>query len=141
MTNWLLDLSDDKEATFGPIPKGVYNMVVTEAEETVTKAGNKRINITFSITDGEYSGRKIWEGYNLTGENTKAVQISRGQLKALWKCAGHTDFRIESADKFIGIEVTASVKIQEGRDGFDDRNVISTFKPKVKSETSPGTPF
>jgi hypothetical protein len=123
------------------MPKGVYNLVVTEAEDTVTKAGNKRINMVFSVTDGQYAGRKIWEGFNLTGDNAKAVQISRGQLKSLWKCAGHSDFRIDSVDKFVGIEISASVKIQEGQNGYEDKNVISTFKPKAKTSETSDIPF
>jgi hypothetical protein len=141
MSNFLLDLTDDAESSFAPVPKGTYQLCVTDADEVVTKAGNKRINLTFSITAGEYAGRKIWEGYNLTGENTKAVQISRGQLKSLWKCAGHSDFRIESAQSFLGIEISASVKIQEGKNGYEDKNVISTFKPKAKTSESSDVPF
>ena len=136
--SWL-DLSEDKESTFAPIPAGVYNLIVTDVEDTVTKKMDKRLNVTFTIADGEYQGRKIFEGYQLSG-NEKAVQIGRGQLKALWRCAGHDTFSIETPDQFLNIEIAASVKIKTSEE-YGDKNTISTFKPKMKTQASGQVPF
>jgi len=138
--NMFLNLTEDKESSFDPIPAGTYNLIVTNAEETETKNKDKRIKLTFSVSEGEYAGRKIFEGYQLSG-NEKAVQIGRGQLKSLWKCAGHTEFIIKSAQDFNNIEIAASVKIQPGKDGYDAKNSISSFKPKIKSVAADATPF
>jgi hypothetical protein len=134
------DFSADKEATSTPIPAGVYNLVITEAEDTHTKKMDKRVKMTFTVMDGEHKGRKIWEGYNLTGANEKAVQISRGQIKALLKAGGKEDFALQSAADFIGIEIAAVVKVKTD-ETYGDKNVISAFKPKKPIEAAEGTPF
>lgn len=136
--SWL-DLSNDKAPSSEPLPPGVYNLVVTKAEEKPTQKGDKRVQLEFSVADGEYAGRKIWEGYQLSG-NPKAVEIGRGQLKALWKCAGHTDFNIASPEQLLNLEIAASVKVKE-QDGYNPKNTISSFKPKQKVQQSSGTPF
>lgn len=137
--SWL-NLTEDKELSFSPVPAGVYNVTVTDVEETVTKKMDKRLKMTFAITDGEYAGRKIFEGYQLTGSD-KAVAIGRSQLKSLWKCAGHNTFEIESPDQFLNIEVAASIKIKKGEDGYEDRNTISTFKAKSALKAKDEIPF
>ncbi len=138
--SYFLDLTADKENSFEPIPAGIYNMIVSDVEDTATSKGDRRLRMTFTITDGEYVGRKIFEGYNLTG-NEKAVQISRGQLKALWKCAGHDAFVINHPSEFQNIEIAASVKIQPAKDGYDAKNTISSFKPKQKQADTTAVPF
>lgn len=134
-----LDLTDVKESTFAPIPAGVYNLVVTNAEDSVTKNMDKRLKLTFSVADGEYAGRKIFEGYQLTGNET-AVTIGKSQLKSLWKLTGHDTFVIDSADQFLNLEVAASVKVKTD-ETYGDKNTISTFKPKMKTEASGQVPF
>jgi hypothetical protein len=130
---------NDKEVSFEPMPAGVYNVAVTNVEEKETKNGDKRLSMTFTVIDGEFVGRKIFEGYMLSGSE-KAVQIARGMLKSLLKVAGK-DFNLKGPEDFLGIEVAASVKIQAAKDGYDARNAISSFKPKQAVEMSATVPF
>lgn len=140
MSSWL-DLTDDKEATgFEPIPAGVYNLIVVGAEDTLTKNGDKRLKLVFSVADGDYAGRKIFEGYNLSG-NPKAVEISRSMIKRLMKCAGKESFVLKDPTDLLNTEVAASVKVQPGKDGYDPKNTVSSFKPKVAPEAQSGIPF
>lgn len=136
--SWL-DLTDAQESSYEPIPAGVYNLIVTQAEETTTKNNDSRIKLTFSVSDGDYAGRKIFDGYQLSGNET-AVKIGRGQLKSLWRCAGHTDFNISSPSELLNIEIAASVKIKEDP-SYGPKNVISTFKPKQATATTTAVPF
>jgi len=135
----LWDFSSDKESSFEPIPAGVYNVTVTEATLGETAKGDQRLKVTFAVIDGEYTGRKIFEGYMMSG-NEKAVQIGRGQVKSLLKVAGK-DFNITGADALVGIELAAVVKVQAGKDGYSDKNAVSSFKPKVKVAESTAVPF
>lgn len=127
----IFDFSQDKESSFSPMPAGTYNLEITEAEATTTKAGDQRLKLTFSVIDGEYVGRKIWEGYNLTGVNQKAIEISRGQIKSMLKLSGRDNYQLKDPSELIGIQLAASVKIQEGKDGYSDKNTISSFKKKT----------
>lgn len=140
-TNSLWDFSSDRETSFSPMPAGTYNLEITHVEDTLTKAGDKRLKVTFSVIDGEYVGRKIFEGYNLTGANQKAVEISRGQIKSLLKLSGRDNFQIKDPSELIGIQVSASVKVQEGKDGYSDKNTISSFKKKTAAKVTEEVPF
>ena len=133
------NFTNDKEASFDLIPNGVYQVIVDKAEEGTTKAGDPKLSMTFVITDGEYQGRKVFSNFNLGG-NEKAVQIARGQLKSLLKCAGKS-LDIKGPHEFYGCEVLASIKIKKD-DAYGDKNIVSFFKPLPtdKKEVT-GTPF
>lgn len=53
-----IDFSNISE--FKTVPAGKYPARVTEMVLTKANSGNKMFNWTFTITDGEYKGRKIW---------------------------------------------------------------------------------
>lgn len=128
----LWNFTDDKESTgFGVIPKGVYNASITEAKMKDTQKGDQRLNLTFTIQGGDYHGRKIFEGYNMSGSE-KAVQIGRGQLKAILK-AGGKGFEISGPEDFLGIELAISVKVIPEKDGYAEKNGVQGFKPAVES--------
>lgn len=130
----------DKESSFEPIPAGTYNLVVTKAEMKETSKGDQRLSVEFTVTDDpEYAGRKIFDGYMLSGSE-KAVQIGRGQIKSLLKVAGK-DFNITGPEELLNIEIAASVKIQPAKDGYDAKNSISSFKPRGTVAASNTVPF
>ena len=117
--------NDATPMAFGVLPAGNYNLIVEEFEERTTKAGNKSLELTFNVTDGVYKGRKIFAQYNLEG-NPKAVEISRGQLKALL-IAGGKELEVSGPHEFVGLQVTGALKIKESAE-YGDKNVISYFK-------------
>jgi hypothetical protein len=135
----MFDFSNDKESSFEPIPAGVYNVRVAACEEKRTKAGDLRWNAEFVITDGPHTGRKIFEGFNLEG-NEKAVQIARGNIKSLLKAGGRS-FEIGGPEDLVDIEVSASVKVKPPQNGYDAKNAIGTFKPKAAVQADEGIPF
>ena len=51
---------EEQSSSFEVLPKGTYNAIVEEFEFT-----------TYSIIDGEYADRKIFDYYVLTGEGAK----------------------------------------------------------------------
>ena len=134
------DFSNDQAATNTPIPAGVYNLVITKAEDALTKKGDKRINMQFTVMDGEHKGRKIFEGYNLTGSNETATRISRGQIKSLLKCAGKEDHDLSGPGDFLNLEIAAVVAVKTD-ETYGDKNVIKSFKPKKAEQMAGGTPF
>jgi hypothetical protein len=122
-----LDFTNDVAAS-NTVPKGSYKVVCESFEEKQSQSGNDRLILSFRIIEGEQKGRVLYEGYNMTGSE-KAVQISRGQLKALVASSGRADFNLAGLHEFVGMTVQASVKIQESKDGYPERNVITAFKP------------
>ncbi len=127
-----LDFTNDV-ASSNTVPKGSYKVVCESFEEKQSQSGNTRLILSFRILEGEQKGRVLYEGYNLTGSE-KAVQISRSQLKALIASSGRSDFNLSGMHEFVGMTAMASVKIQEEKDGYPERNVITAFKPVSGSQ-------
>ena len=58
--------------SFEVLPKGTYNAIVEEFEFTTSQSsGSPMIKCVYSIIDGEYADRKIFDYYVLTGEGAK----------------------------------------------------------------------
>lgn len=76
------DLNNVEEvSSFEVIPKGTYNAVVEEFEFTTSQSsGNPMIKAVYSLTEGEFADRKIFDYYLLAGEGAK---YSMPRLKKL----------------------------------------------------------
>ena len=63
---------DEQASSFEVLPKGTYNAIVEEFEFTTSQSsGSPMIKCVYSIIDGEYTDRKIFDYYVLTGEGAK----------------------------------------------------------------------
>ena len=68
------NLNDVEESTssFEVLPKGTYNAIVEEFEFTTSQSsGAPMVKCVYSIIDGEFAERKIFDYYVLTGEGAK----------------------------------------------------------------------
>lgn len=62
----------EEQSSFEVLPKGTYNAIVEEFEFTTSQSsGSPMIKCVYSIIDGEYADRKIFDYYVLTGEGAK----------------------------------------------------------------------
>lgn len=121
-----LDLNDVAlENKKSVLPEGKYTLAVNNAEEALTKKGDDMLKLRFVVMDGKYKDRYIFENYMLSG-NAKAVDIARKSLKNLLISAGKKSFNLASPKDFIGLVVSAHVKIVK-QEGFSDVNKISGF--------------
>ena len=63
---------EEQASSFEVLPKGTYNAIVEEFEFTTSQSsGSPMIKCVYSIIDGEYTDRKIFDYYVLTGEGAK----------------------------------------------------------------------
>lgn len=63
---------EEQSSSFEVLPKGTYNAIVEEFEFTTSQSsGSPMIKCVYSITDGEYADRKIFDYYVLAGEGAK----------------------------------------------------------------------
>jgi len=80
------DPNEQHQSTnFDPIPNGEYTAVVEEVSQKYSKAGNAYVSVVLNITDPKFSGRKIFENYNLFHEKETASRIARAQFAELCK--------------------------------------------------------
>lgn len=82
MDGMVFNLNDVEESkAFEVLPRGTYNAVVEEFEFTTSQSsGSPMIKAVFSITDGEFAERKVFDYYVLTGEGAKYALPKLKQL-------------------------------------------------------------
>lgn len=117
----------EPKQSFSPLPAGDY-LVAAEAsdiKETAAKTG-KMLTFTFTVLEGQYKGRKVFERLNIINPNPQAVEIAQSQLSALCRAAGVVKL-LDSA-QLHGIPVVAVVKYVPPKNGFDEKNEIKTYK-------------
>lgn len=101
---WDVDFSASK-SDFDPIKPGEYEGVVTKAEYGLSKAGNPKVAVTFTITDGANKGRFLFSHLVLGG---KGAWKTRKFLKALGVAVEGETFRL-SPSMILGVHATLVV--------------------------------
>ena len=127
------DQHEDIEG-FDPIPANWYNLSVTKSEilETSKKTG-KYIKLEFTVIDGQYKGRKIWENLNIINQNPIAVEIAQKALATLCRAVGKK--AIADTQELHGIPLQGKVKIIPAKDDWPAKNGMVTYKP-IEGEVS-----
>ena len=123
------DVTPDTGATGGsydPIPEGEYVLKALDAEEKTTSAGTgSYIKAKFEVVKGEYTGRLIWQNFNINNPSEKAQRIGRQQLVAWAAACGKPD--ADDTDKLLEKPFTAAVSIEKGTGGYSDSNRVKAF--------------
>lgn len=116
------------------IPAGWYNVAMTDGEIKPTNDGSgQRFAFELTVLDGEYKGRKIFDGLNLVNSNPQAVQIAQGQLSAI--CHATQTIVISDARQLFNKPFAAKVSYEAARvdpsDGksYDAQNRFKGAKP------------
>lgn len=132
--------------TFEPLPIGDYLVTVTKTSgPTPSKKNpdNKYIQIEFTVIDGKYKNRVIFDFLNVVNSNEKAVEIAQRKLSAITRAVGMHQIK-EDTDELKGKPLVLKLGIRKGSEGFDDQNDIkeyksSTGKPLQTTEASSDT--
>ena len=76
-------------SSFDPLPAGKYMAAVTGTEMKPTKQGDgSYLEIEFTILEGQFKDRKVWDRLCLNHPNAQTVKIARGNLSALCRAVG-----------------------------------------------------
>ena len=147
------DVTPDTGATGGsydPIPDGEYVLKALDAEEKATSAGTgSYIKVKFEVVKGEYTGRLIWQNFNINNPSEKAQRIGRQQMVAWATACGKPD--ADDTDKLLDKPFSAAVSIEKGTGGYSDSNRIKAFlfnqeaapakaAPKPAAKPAPAAP-
>ena len=102
------------------IPSDKYNVEITKSELKPTKNGNgSYLELEFTILEGEYRGRKVWDRLCLNHPTPKTVEIARANLSAICHAVG----------------------VLKPRDSTELHHVPLTINVKLKKDDSTGTIF
>jgi hypothetical protein len=109
---------------FSPVPPGEYLVKVVDSAVREAKTSSNRLaEFVFEIQGPEYRNRKIWDRYVLGND------VAMSRLKTLAKSVGHRNPNfIRDTEELHGGVCRVRVKIEE-QNGYDPKNVITSFKP------------
>jgi hypothetical protein len=98
------------KSSFEPLPPGDYQAIISDSAIKTTKAGTgEYIELTMQITDGQHSGRRIWERLNISNPNKVAEEIARSQLNGLRAALGIA--KLESTEQLHDTPFVLSLDI------------------------------
>ena len=126
---------------FEPLPKGWYNMRISESETKPTKAeGGAYLQLTVEVIDGQYANRKVFDRLNLWNANPVASEIAQRRLSAYCHATGV--MMLQDSQRLHGIPFKGRISIREDKTGaYEPSNEIKDIKhinDQVQQAPSPG---
>jgi len=73
---------------FEPLPEGYYTVDITRAEMKDTRAGNKMLAVEFTVKEGPFERRLIFDNLNIHHPNETPRGIAIGTLLRMFKAIG-----------------------------------------------------
>ena len=117
---------------FVPIPVGKYKVAITASERKKTNKEPKpgevqgeMILFTYTVIDGEFRGRKLFDRLNIINANKTAQEIAEGCLSAICRSVGVMVPR--STEELHNIPFIVDVKIRAAKDGYDESNEVKGY--------------
>ena len=121
-----------------PLPAGWYQVIITDSEMKPTKRGDgEYLQLELTITEGEHSGRKLWDRLNLNKPNHTAVDIAQRAQSSIWHAVGN--LTPNDSAELHDIPIEAKVSVKPGSDGFDPRNEVKGYRAIGEAATTPAT--
>lgn len=79
----------EPNAGFDPIPADKYVAMISASQMKPTKNGDgSYLELEFSVLEGPFKERKVWDRLCLNHPNAQTVKIARGNLSALCRAVG-----------------------------------------------------
>ena len=121
---------------FDPIPAGKYIAVITDSEMKDTRAGTGRyLQLEFEITDGEYTGRKLWSRLNIENQNAEAVRMARADLSAI--CRAVNVLMPNDSAELHNLPLVIKVHCRKDKNTGEITNEIRGYESKANYKPEP----
>ena len=119
----------EPNAGFDPIPADKYVAMVTGSEMKPTKNGDgSYLELEFTVLEGQYKDRKVWDRLCLNHPNPQTVKIARGNLSALCRAVGVMQPK-DSVD-LHNLPLVITVRLKKRDDNGDLANEIKGYAAK-----------
>ena len=126
----------DPKTTFDPIPAGKYIAAITSSEMKATKNGDgSYLQFEFTVLEGQYKDRKVWDRLCLTHHNAETVKIARSNLSAVCRAVGVMQPRDSLELHNIPLLITVKCKKRE-----DTGDIVNEVRGYAKKEAAAGRP-
>ncbi len=109
----MIDFSGVEEPSFAVLPKGNYNVIITDCDADYSQAGNKMWTMQMTVTDGEYVDRKLF--FHVTFSE-KAMPFARKTLAQIAPDLLESKWQYDDPEivgRFVNMECIAQVKIKK----------------------------
>ncbi len=121
-----------------------YTAQIEKSEIKTTAAGNgEYIKNQWKILDAPnpaHIGRTVFQNINIQNPSEVAMKIGASDLKQITKALGISE--LQDTDELVGVPVIIKLKVQKGKDGYEDSNQIKKVTPiDGESEGSEGQPW
>lgn len=122
---------------FDPIPVGDYVAIISNSEEKTTRAGDgSYVKLEFTILEGKYEGRKLWENLNLNNRSEEAVKIARATLSSI--CRALSILRpVQDSIELHDQPLIIKVGVEKRKDTGETQNRIKAYKPRSEGIATP----
>jgi hypothetical protein len=118
----------------GLLPKGRYIVACEKSEVKENKKGTGHIlMLQFVIQEGEYKKKKIYDYINIKHNNHVAQRVGQQHLAGMCHALGIT--HLENSQQLHGLPLEVEIGIQEGKDGWESKNIIRGFVKKVADKS------
>lgn len=118
------------------LPLSEYHVVIEDAVEDVSAAGNDMAVLTLTVMEGEYEGTKMWVRIVAPGQDVDIIW----KWKQLWAALGRdTSQGIDiNLDELLGLDLFVRVGHQnyEG----EKRHFVKSYVPLVSEDSGPQVP-
>lgn len=112
---------------FESLPPGEYTAEITDSEVKDTKDNTgKYLQFEFTVLEGEFAGRKMWDRLNLSNPNKTAEEIARETLSAICHAVGH--LRVGDASELHNRPLVIIVKPEKNRETGERDTRIKGYK-------------
>ena len=122
---------DEFKDTFDLIPAGkILDVMITKAEEKDTKSGGTRLSLAVTVDGEEYTGRKLFNNFNLVCPTSeKAQEIGRHELASLCRSVGLPE-GYETPEDLVGRSLTVKVTVTPANGAYEEKNSFRPVKTK-----------
>jgi hypothetical protein len=121
---------------FDPLPDGKYTAVITDSEmKSIKDNTGKYLRLEFTITEGQYKGRKVWDNLCLEHPKKQTVQIARGNLSAICRAVGVLEPQDSAQLHNLPLQITVRCKKRE-----DNGDISNEVRGYAKKESNFGFP-
>jgi len=126
----------EPNTSFDPLPAGKYLAAITASEMKATKAGDgSYLELEFTVIEGQYKERKLWDRLCLNHSNPQTVKIARGNLSAICRAVGVMQPKDSVELHNLPLVITVKVKKRE-----DTGELTNEVKGYAKKESAAGQP-
>lgn len=135
----------EPRTAFDVVPPGDYVAQIVKSDLQPTKNGQgQRLSLELDILEGQYQGRKLFDGLNIVHANPQAQEIGQRTLSAICHAIGKLQVRDSEELHLKPMKVKVKVKPPEGQ--YGEKNEISSYaslngqKPGTVPQARPNQP-